>query len=34
MKTRSIIGVIGMSLAFSVLGYIPVGVAEEGKNIE
>lgn len=34
MKTRNIIGVIGMSLAFSVLGYLPVGVAEEGKNIE
>lgn len=34
MKTRKIIGVMVVSLALGALGYLPVGVAEEGKSIE
>lgn len=34
MKTRKIIGVMVVVLAVSVLGYLTVSFAEEGKNIE
>lgn len=34
MTTRKIIGAMLVSLAIGALGYLPIGVAQEGKSIE